>query len=138
MPICRARIGLKHFQKAIEKVWDVRWMFGGCSVDVQVSDCELCSSNASLHPPPPLPPRPPPPLISPQRYSAPHLLGRRSSCHHSSCARRAANAPLRLPCVACISNVYHNISRVLLSTSTSVLPTTKSKLLQSSTTKEKH
>ena len=24
MPICRARIGLKHFQKAIEKVWDIQ------------------------------------------------------------------------------------------------------------------
>ena len=24
MPICRARIGLKHFQKPIEKVWDAR------------------------------------------------------------------------------------------------------------------
>ena len=24
VPICRARIGLKHFQKAIEKVWDAR------------------------------------------------------------------------------------------------------------------
>ena len=24
VPICRARIGLKHFQKAIEKVWNVR------------------------------------------------------------------------------------------------------------------